>query len=72
MPAPKGGPPNNPHGRPMIGKGLRPTLTARVDPDTLAGLKAYAAANGISLGVAVDDAFGRLDAWLKEQGNSAG
>lgn len=63
MPAPKGGPPNNPNGRPLVGTGTRPTLTARVDPDALAWLKAYASENGVSLGVAVDDAIGQLKAW---------
>ena len=60
MPAPKGGPSNNPNGRPLLGKGRRPTLTATVDPATLDALRAYAEREGVSLGQAVDAAAAAL------------
>ena len=60
MPAPKGGPSNNPGGRPKLGAEPRPTLTATVDAANLAWLREHAAAEGLSLGRAVDAAIEAL------------
>lgn len=56
MPPRRGAKSNNPNGRPLLGKGKRPTLTCTVDPATLEYLRAFAEAYGLSLGAVVDQA----------------